>query len=223
MAKKAFIVVPAQANDRTQFRDSALELRRRVYPSPETIIVKAVMVGTPEHGTLELRTVALSGIVNPEGGSPCPLPCNGTWDAVITMSHIGPKDGPNWNYLAPGVGTFQPWRQPAEGQLTEAGTLFWSQAGWTVHAQGKIMLLGCNSATKNYCDLVANISQRVTYGTTSSFGSADARTCLPVVTEIENGSCPSPMRRCFPTMQYGYRPVPRAYAWGWRPALARVG
>jgi hypothetical protein len=178
MSSTVVIIVPSQGHNRGAFDSVATQLKSEVYA--DAVIVKTKI--TVDSGTVR---VAFNQHAHPF-----------SWDhakalrRVLTISH-GMWDGPNLAFgdAVPPAETHQPWGTNG-GDLTEAGTAFWTLVSRHMEASGKIILLGCLMGAGNFARNVAKVTNRVVYAATSEFGAGDAKTALKNVRAIEHHKSP---------------------------------
>jgi hypothetical protein len=186
------IIVPTQGFDTGSFEDVAKKLSREVYHGNATI-VRTTISGSG--GSFAVAFTTLKG----EAFS---------WEdahdlsSVLTVSHGASCDGPNLAYSDSGVeeAGHQPWG--SEGgtctELSEAGKSFWKLVGQALRSDGKIILVGCSMGSGSYAGLVAAVTGKRVYASTSSLGAGDASTSLKYVRALERGRVLAPMKQYEP-------------------------
>jgi hypothetical protein len=178
MSSKVVIIVPSQGHNTGAFDSVAAQLKSEVYD--DAVIVKTRI--TDDSGVV---TVAFYKHAQPF-----------SWDRttalrrVLTISH-GMLDGPNLGYcdtILP-MEAHQPWGTNG-GDLTEAGTTFWTLVSRHMEAKGKIILLGCLMGAGNFARNVAKLTKKEVYAATNEFGAGNAKTALKNVRAIEKHKRP---------------------------------
>jgi hypothetical protein len=180
------IIIPSQGDAKNAFEDVARKLKKEVY-SNATIVKTTV---TDSSGAASVAFTTLDG-------HPFAWDRTHNVSRVLTISHGGAGDGPN---LALGddsvpLDEHQPWASTnASRDLSDAAKAFWTSAGSSLRADGKIILLGCNMGSGAYAANVAKAAGKRVFAAKDEIGAGNSKSALMYVRSIEAGHAKKPMQ-----------------------------
>lgn len=192
MNPSAVIIVPSQGKHASMFESVAKTVAKKAYKG-NALVVRTTVTNLDED--------SFSVSLNTTNGDSFSWANVKDLGSVVTISHSGPKDGPN---LAHGddsivVGGHQPWGTEWEKEdLTSRAKNFWRQVSKATKGDGKLILLGCYMGEENYAQTIATLTGRTAYASKDAIAAANTEKSLMHVRSIEKGVVRPPMKQFTP-------------------------